>query len=485
MFDRFVAFRARQSPHAVAVSMPNGDVSFAQFDLSIGRIAAALAEQGKPDLAAVCVADPYLQWLLTLALARLGIASSTVAPGDERRLLPILRPDLAIGDRPEALGSLPGVSRVLHASADWAAAALARTDALATAVRSTLDPGAPGRIFTSSGSTGAPKVIALSWRMVETRVHQMALRYGPTPCLERVLSILDAGNGAFVRALAAWGGGGTLILASRDPATLAGALTQLRPTSMLISPLQLGTLLDALPRGFLPLPRLRVDVSGSHLPPALRRAAQARLTSEIAVSYASTEAGSVAQGHAALVGDDPAACGWIFPWVDAEAVDDGGRAVPPGRQGEIRLRGPGIAAGYRDDPDLTARQFRDGWYHTGDVGTVSALGALRIEGRADDRMNFGGVKMLPHLIEETALSCPGVTDAAAFAAPGRDGLDEPWLALVRETRDDAALGAALQARLPGLPPVRVSDVASIPRNPNGKVERARLRAAASALPRQG
>ena len=76
--------------------MPTGAVSYAGFDLSIGRMASALAELPRPALAAVRVADPYLQWLVPLALARLGIASSSIPPGTERTVLPAIGADLVI-----------------------------------------------------------------------------------------------------------------------------------------------------------------------------------------------------------------------------------------------------------------------------------------------------------------------------------------------------------------------------------------------------
>ena len=481
MFDRYIAFRARQAPDAVAIDMPSGKLSFATLNVAVDRIAAALAaERGRPALVAVRIADPYLHWLVLLGLARLGLASASVPPGHEAKMLPRLRPDLVVSDQPNLPDAERLQTRWLHASASWSADALANP--AAPPARRAAFSAATGRVVTSSGTTGTPKRIALSWQVIERRIEEAVLWTADIGGLARVLSILGAGGGSFLPSLATWAAGGSVLFATPEPSAVAASLARLRPTLLVASPIQLKAILDALPDNAPLVPDLQIALAGSHTPLAVRRAAEQRLTPRIIIAYGSSEASLVATGRTELLGDDEAACGWIVPGINAEVVDEDGTPLPYGTVGLLRFRGSGVIQAYQDDADPAGVEFRAGWYHSGDVGTLAPDGALRVLGRADERMNFGGVKILPGLMETAARSCPGVVDAAAFARPGADGLDEPWLAIVRgEDFDPAALDAAVREHLLDLPPIRVAWISSIPRNAGGKVERDRLRAAAEAL----
>ena len=100
---------------------------------------------------------------------------------------------------------------------------------------------------------------------------------------------------------------------------------------------------------------------------------------------------------------------------------------------------------------------------------------LMVDGRMDDRMDLGGVKFLPDLLEEVALAWPGVRDAAAYAAPDAQGMDGCWLAVVAEDGlDRQGLADHIAAR-PALPTPRFAWTEAIPRNAMGKIERRRLR----------
>jgi long-chain acyl-CoA synthetase len=159
-----------------------------------------------------------------------------------------------------------------------------------------------------------------------------------------------------------------------------------------------------------------------------------------------------------------------------EVVDPAGAPLPQGIQGEIRLSGERVARTYVGAPKESAAAFRDGGFYPGDLGRLLPGDLLVIDGRVDDRMNLGGFKFLPGPLDEEALSCPGVVDAAAFAAPDADGLDECWLAVVRgEGFERGRLVDQLARHGNGFPTVRFAWTEEIPRNAMGKVDRRRLR----------
>lgn len=482
MFDRFIAFRARQRPHEVAIWTARAEITYRQFDADIDRFAGALAALGvkRGDLVAVRLADQYLHCLVLLGFARLGITTASFGAGQEPVMLPLLRPDLVITDAPS-----PGehaCARSFTVTPAWAAEIL--RGPATPQPRPVLDPDGLARVVTSSGTTGLPKKLGMSWRRVDRAVMRVVFVNAASNALSRLMSTIGIETGVLNALLASWSVGGTVLFGPQNPAELAVALPRLSPRGLVMAPIQLKMLLDALPPGFLPMPELWIGVSGSHTPPIVRRATRERLTPNLLVVYASTEGGTITEAHAVHLRDDGAAVGWPLPWVEVEVVDETARALPPGALGQIRVRGEDVADGYLDDPDTTTRQFRHGWFYPGDLGRFGDDGMLRVEGRADDVMNFGGEKFLPRTIEEAALACPGVADAGAFTMPDAVGVGTPWIAVVRgEGLSEPALAQAL--RMPGLPPVYVAWVDRIPRNALGKVQRDMLRQAAAGLTRTG
>jgi long-chain acyl-CoA synthetase len=162
--------------------------------------------------------------------------------------------------------------------------------------------------------------------------------------------------------------------------------------------------------------------------------------------------------------------------VRVEVVDADGSPVPPGEQGEVRIFSDREANGYLGDPEATARAFRDGGFYPGDVGRLLPDGLLIVEGRVDDRMDLGGIKFLPDVLEDVALAYPGVRDAAAYSAPDAQGMDVCWLAVAADDGfDRQGLAEHIARREDDLPPVRFAWIQEIPRNAMGKVERRRLR----------
>ena len=97
-----------------------------------------------------------------------------------------------------------------------------------------------------------------------------------------------------------------------------------------------------------------------------------------------------------------------------------GQTVPCGTVGEICTRGYLVMDGYLGDPDATSAAIdRDGWLHTGDLGSMDARGYCRIEGRLKDMIIRGGENIYPREIEAVLLGHPAVTAAAVVGIPDR------------------------------------------------------------------
>ncbi|WP_197681077.1 AMP-binding protein [Nocardioides scoriae] len=107
--------------------------------------------------------------------------------------------------------------------------------------------------------------------------------------------------------------------------------------------------------------------------------------------------------------------------VEVRVVDDTGRALPPGEVGEVVVRGDVVMAGYWGQPEATAETLRDGWLHSGDLGSFDDDGYLTLRDRSKDLIISGGMNIYPREVEEALLHHPGVQ---AVAVVGRH--DEEW-----------------------------------------------------------
>ena len=103
--------------------------------------------------------------------------------------------------------------------------------------------------------------------------------------------------------------------------------------------------------------------------------------------------------------------------VEVRVVDEGDRELPVGELGEVVVRGDVVMAGYWKQPDATAEALRNGWLHTGDVGTFDADGFLTLQDRSKDLIISGGMNIYPREIEEVLLRHPGVGATAVVGRP--------------------------------------------------------------------
>jgi crotonobetaine/carnitine-CoA ligase len=167
------------------------------------------------------------------------------------------------------------------------------------------------------------------------------------------------------------------------------------------------------------------------------------------------------------------------PTRDREAmiVDDAGRPVPRGETGELVLRGIGLMHGYHDDPDATARAFRDGWFHTGDLATMDTRGRIFYVGRTKDMIRRSGENISADEVERALLLHPAVRLAAVLAVPDELRGEEvkAFVVLATETTPDE-LAEFCSGKLAYFKVPRYWSVAeSLPLTPSERVAKGRLR----------
>jgi long-chain acyl-CoA synthetase len=159
-------------------------------------------------------------------------------------------------------------------------------------------------------------------------------------------------------------------------------------------------------------------------------------------------------------------------------VDDGGRAVPPGEEGELLIRTPAVMDGYLGNMEETRAVLSDGWFRTGDVARLTPDGYVAIVGRQRERIKRGGYSVFPAEVETVLLAHPAVSEAAVIGVP--DGALGEEVAAFVALRSDGTTAEELigwcRERLAAFKyPRRVTIVPALPRSATGKVLKARLR----------
>ena len=178
--------------------------------------------------------------------------------------------------------------------------------------------------------------------------------------------------------------------------------------------------------------------------------------------------------------------GLPLPGVYLRVHDEHGRSVPAGDIGGIQVKGPNVFAGYWRMPEKTREDFTaDGWFRTGDVGSVGADGYVSIVGRSKDLIISGGYNVYPAEIEACINALPGVAESALVGVPHAD-FGEAGVAIVvprpdAVLRGEAIIGA-LKASIANFKvPKAVFIVPELPRNTMGKVQKNLLREQHAAL----
>jgi fatty-acyl-CoA synthase len=188
------------------------------------------------------------------------------------------------------------------------------------------------------------------------------------------------------------------------------------------------------------------------------------------VFYGSTEAGpGTVLAHADLA-RKPGSVGLPQPGVDVR-LDDG----------EVCIRSDLLMDGYFDQPDATAEALRDGWYHTGDLGSLDDEGYLSIVGRARDVIRTGGETVAPSEVEAALVTHPAVREVAVVGLPDAKWGEVVCAVVVPESGGDDApqlddLRAHAATRLaPFKQPRHLELVDELPRTPaTGQVQRTLL-----------
>lgn len=412
-----------------------------------------------------------------------GIVSVPVPPAqDDAALAHLLRetaPRCIVGLPPGRSVGAPGAS--LGGGSSIAGSS-------ATSSLPEVDAGAPLLVLTTSGTTGAPKGVVHTGRSIAANLDALAAAWelSPRDVIVHALPLFHA-HGLVLGLFGALRAGATLrVLPRFDAVEVAGELGA-GGTVLYASPAQLQDLGERTERDAASahaVARARLLVTGSAPFPIRESTRLLRTTGQRVVErYGITE--TFINASSRVHGERrPGHVGTALDGVELRLVDDARNPVSDAL-GEIAVRGPNLFAGYLNRPEATrAVVDADGWFYTGDLGTLDAMGTLRIVGRrSTDLIRATGGLVAAGEIEAALLEQDEVREAAVVGVADGDAPERivAFVALRAGARADAAelLERAGAELAPHKRPGALKVLSALPRNAIGKVVKTALRAAAA------
>ena len=446
----------RERPDADALVRADGaTIAWRDLDRAVDDHARGCAALGirAGDVVMLAFLDAHRLLLVQLGLMRLG---ATPMPPT----LPARHASRCLTDAARDPGKHPRTQRVGAGTFAAGGDAFPRHD----------DAAGSAIVCPSSGTNGIEKSMAITHAALDARLASADAGV-PMSASPRQVCLGSYTGYGILSALRVLGAGGTLVFAP-SPDAIAETIERRRVDRIALMPWSVQRLVDARPDGAGPLPSLRqLEVGGERLPEPLWRLAREKLCRDVWSVYGATECGTIAVGAVDTLDFSRGELGRVVPGVELAAFDASGAPLPDGVAGALCMRGAGCVTGYLGDDALSAATFRDGWFVTGDVGSVEDRRVL-MTGRTADLVNLGGIKIALGKIEDIARSVAAIDDVAAFGAPSASGVAHIGLAVVsRVPLDVAAVRAAFTAKLPGFAPSLILMVDALPRGSGGKVRR--------------
>nr|WP_315240412.1 malonyl-CoA synthase [uncultured Albidiferax sp.] len=481
---------------AVAIETDNGlQYSWRDLDRSTAMLANLLASLGLPAGARIAVqvdksVEAMLLYLATLRAGYVFLPLNTAYQADEiRYFIGNAEPAVVVCSAPNfgwvsKIAFMAGTAYVFTLNADRTGSLLDRaahhSDQHTVAPKSADDLAA---ILYTSGTTGRSKGAMLSHGNLLSNAATLKDYWGwqPSDVLIHALPIFHV-HGLFVAIHGALLSGSKMLWAAKFDARKVVEWLPRATVFMGVPTLYVRLLLEP---GLTPeaARHMRLFIAGSA--PLLIdtfTAWQARTGHTILERYGMSETAMLTSNPYRPEDGERrgGTVGFPLPGVQLRVVDSADQLLPTGEIGGIQVRGPNVFQGYWRMHEKTAEEFTaDGFFKTGDVGQIDALGYVHIVGRSKDLIISGGYNVYPAEIEAAINELPGVAESAVVGVPHAD-FGEVGVALVIAQvgvlLDPAQMLATLKARMANFKvPKHCFVLPELPRNAMGKVQKNILR----------
>jgi len=492
---------AARFPDRPAITFKDAVITFAEFDRESNRLANGLATLGLTagDRMALYLPNCPQYELAFYAASKLGAISCPMNPSHREREITyhvndsgarVMVTHATVWPVVEACRrQLPNLECVVVTGDEIEREGVVRYDDL-LASGSPADPGVVvdqnqlAALPYSSGTTGLPKGVMLTHRTLVC--NQLQYLHGSGIGKDDVYPIFLPLSHIYGVMLmnAAMGSGARQILMERfDLEALVAAIERYRVTVLHLVPPVLLVLANAagLDRSQFRTVRYALSAAAPLAPDVARRVEQ-RFGLRVIQAYGLTETGP-ASHHSPLDSERarPESVGLVMADTEQRVVDleTGTKILGPGEVGEICIRGPQLMQGYWNAPDESARVLRDGWLHSGDIGSVDEDGYTFIVDRKKEMIKCRAFSVAPAELEATLLEHPDIADCGVVGVADADGGEVPNAFVVPRkgcTLDAAALTEFFSKRLAGYKRIgKWHFTDAIPRTPSGKILRRMLK----------
>jgi len=480
-----VTERAAASPAAVAVRLGALELTYAELDDRIARLATLLREKGLQQGDRVGVMLPNV---LEFPISYYGVlrAGGVVVPMNvllKRREIAFYLEDSGA----ELLLAWHGFAEEARSGAADAGAELievepesfaellgdrepsvelAETDEEDTAV-----------ILYTSGTTGKPKGAELTHSNLSRNADVSSRTTSEVREGDVVLGALPLFHsfGQTVSMNASLLVGATLTLLPKfDPGDALEMMQRDEVTHFYGVPTMYGALLHHPERESFDCSALRICITGgASMPVEVLRGFEEAFACEVLEGYGLSETSPVASTNHPGRPRKPGSIGTPLEEVEMKLVDENDEEVPQGEVGEIVIRGHNVMKGYWQRPDATAEAMRGGWFHTGDMATVDEDGYFFIVDRKKDLIIRGGYNVYPREVEEILYEHPKIREAAVVGIPHDEWGEEIGAAVVLHEGEGLApeeVGEYVKERIAAYKYPRVVwFVDDLPKGPTGKI----------------
>jgi non-ribosomal peptide synthetase component E (peptide arylation enzyme) len=446
-FSSVLAARAASHPDRIAIVDRGRRITYGELETRVGRVAAGFTALGIGAGDVVTIQLP--NWAefayVFFALERLGAVANQIGPDFRSREVDyILRFSEShafvcpasfksfdyvkmIGELRPALPDLEAVCVLGGPASGSAGPALVSLDALlddagvANPLSAGQGPNDVMRMAFTSGTTGNPKGVIHSHNTTLSTCRTLNDDMRVTPD-EVFLIYLPLGlNWGYLTLVQTVMAGARAVLLDQFSARAALELIQREHVTYIpTAPASIIAMLNDPELGRFDLSSLRVIITGgASCPIETIREFRARMHGHLIELYGMLETGFHTYTR---LDDDPegvtGTVGSVSSGLGLRLIDESGRDVAAGAEGEIAAQGPSVHLGYHKNPSANAELFTaDGWFRTGDLGQFDSAGNVKIVGRLKEMINRGGKKFFPREIEEILYTHPKILHAAIVGVP--------------------------------------------------------------------
>jgi len=490
---------ASRLPDKLALAEGEHTLTYAETLEQVRKLAAGLQQMGVGTGDRVALLFPNciefaLAYFATLSLGAVVVPlNNRLAPGEFSYILNDCGPKILIVGPPfwetyQAFKDrLEAVEQIVYAGDEVLEGATAWTNLLGSERRASGQPdlnlASPACIMYTSGTTGLPKGAIMSHGNIAANARNcgahLDYKESDTTLIAIPLFHVTGLNSQLVAFF--YTGGSAVLMRSYNTAGMIELIEKHRVTVLFNVPTMYTLMLldEALDR--VDTSSLRMAAyGGATIAPDTIMALQERLGIDLYNAYGLTETSSLTTVLPACDALRKAgSVGLPVSGVRVRVVDQQGGELPPDSVGELTVRGANVVSGYWNKPEATRETIVDGWLHTGDYARIDPEGFVFIADRKKDMINRGGEKVYSIEVESALVTHPTVLEAAVVPRP-HTVFGEVVHAFVvlrpgTQATEDEVIEHCQGTIADFKVPVSVSFLQQLPRNPGGKVLKAKLR----------